>query len=1295
MSDFPEDFLNAIATQYQVSDAELDTLRLALDGKTAKEISKSLEISAPAVRKRLGAIYSKFKISGGTSGKLAALREILIERLQQSQTRGRSPSGLENAPDVSKGFSGRVQELNYLEQWIVKDNCRLIAILGMGGMGKTSLAIKLALKVQDKFDHFIWRSFREGQPPEDFLEELLKTFEDPEVNSSQSEGIKNLPESFANQLEVFVDHLQTHRYLIILDSMEIILGNGERAGHYQSGFENYGALLWRLGESKHQSCVVITSREKPREIAILYGRNLPVRSLSLKGLNLEEAQELLEDKGQFQFKSQWDEVVERYGGNPLALKIIAASIEELFGGNVNEFLNVLKQTREQLFGDVRNILQEQFERLSDLEKEIMYWLAINNPLAQKISVTLMDLKQDILSPVSLKEILDATESLMRRSLLELDDKHKIFRLQQVVTEYTLDRLVEHAADEIKSVLKQDKQSSEKQQGQNLTMLRKYALIKAHSPDPVREQQVRSILRPLANFLLKEFINLDQLKRQCFAILNTLRNQSPLETGYAAGNLLNLLIQLGIVPGNSDFRSVQISNQSCEQISGQTSGETFKKISNWSRLVLRQAYLPQINLPDFDFSHSQFIDTVFKESFGNVFSVAFSPDGHYLAAGHSRGEIHLWQVNEPRSSSEQIPMRTEQKFQLVGTLKGHQHWVHVVDFSPDSQQIASGSQDETIKIWELETKTCMSLPSQGGRVWSVAWNPNGKILASGCEDATIKLWDGQNGKSLDILSGHQQRVRSVAWSSGGEWLASGSDDQTIKIWDGKTGNCRLTLVDHTEAVMAVAFAPQPTPDTPLLLASASEDKTVKLWDGQTGICLRTLNDHSDRLIALAFSPDGTVLASGGKDRQIKLWSVATGVCLAVLQGHNNRVWSVAFSPDGKTLVSGSDDQTIKLWDINVPDIQNASISSYKTLIGYANQFWSVAFSPDGRLIAAGSDDKVVRLFDSNSGERLQRLEEHTKRVRAVAFSPDGKTLASGSEDQTLRLWDVSHGICQMRLREHTKWVCAVAFTPDGTTLASGSEDSTLKLWKVETGQRIHSWLADNEGGVLTLAFSPNGKTLASGGEDSTLKLWNLQFDPTFQCWDLPISEAGGQHLAGHEGWIWSVAFSPDGKILASGGEDNLIKLWNPKTGDCLNTCQGHDNWIWAVTFTPDGKTLISGSADNTIRFWDVQTAKCLKVLNEPNNKHENWVRSVAVSPDGNQLVSGSADETIKLWELATQRIHYTRGAQRPYQRMKITGVQFPQLNEQLNSKDTSPEEKSKIRNYIEAQTKTLLILGAKS
>jgi WD40 repeat protein len=585
----------------------------------------------------------------------------------------------------------------------------------------------------------------------------------------------------------------------------------------------------------------------------------------------------------------------------------------------------------------------------------------------------------------------------------------------------------------------------------------------------------------------------------------------------------------------------------------------------------------------------------------VFSVAFSPDRQVLASGSADGKIILWDVNT---------------YQPLGSpLMAHKDWVRSVAFSRNGQMLASGSADGTIILWDVSTGQAFGPPLTGHTsfVTDVVFSPDDQVLASSSADGTVIMWDVTTRQPLGPpLTGHTSFVLSVVFSPDGQILASGGADKRIILWDISTYETDTkhplahALTGHLGTVSSLAFSPDTREGTGnQILASGSEDQTIILWDVATRQALGPpLAGHQGPVTSLVFGPDGQTLASGSDDRNIILWDVATGQTIErPLQGHTDRVLSLAFSPDGQTIASGSADGTIILWDFMVslpPDL-----SETEHIIRVNN----VAFSPDGQIVASGSYEGTIMLWDALTGQPVgdSLIDSHTPWV--VAFSPHtsegtgGHTLAAGNSEGLIVLWDVAtRQPLDPPLIGHTDDVQSMAFSPDGEMLASASENGEVILWDVTTHQSLGLPLPIVGKSV---AFSPDGQTLAIGS--SEVILWNVKTGQTI-----------GQPMAGHTDEILSMTFSPDDKILVSGGIDHAIILWDLAMHQPIRqSLTNHADAVTSLSFSPDGRTLASGSWDKTVILWDVATLQPIG----PPLTNEDRVWSVAFSPDGRALASG--------------------------------------------------------------------------
>ncbi|MBW4459370.1 MAG: WD40 repeat domain-containing protein [Nodosilinea sp. WJT8-NPBG4] len=1170
-------------------------------------------------------------------------------------------------------FYGRATELDTLEQWIQRDRCRLVAILGMGGIGKTALSVKLAQRVSEwegrrvdgwmsspkadaldnqatnslsthlrthplshspthpPFSAIIWRTLRNAPPLELLLTDLIQ------VLSGQQESPSTL--AVAPLLSRLMHYLRQQRCLLVLDNGETLLQEGKLTGAYREGYEAYGELLRQVGELPHQSCVVLTSREKPSVLADMEGATLPVRSLTLPGLPPSDTDQIFDAIGLSRSPTGRYQLLNSYSGNPLALKIVATSIRELFGGDVDAFV----QEETTVFKGIRRLLDQQYQRLAPLEQQIMGWLAINRDW-----VTIADLQTDIVPAIPKQRLLETLESLARRSLIE--QKHARFTQQPVVMEYVTERLIEQISDEIIAM-------PQVAPAEGL-LIDRYALLKATAKEYIRDSQTRLILQPIAQNLCARFNSTAALDRQTRQLLTLLRQTFTHSYSYGVGNLLNLMQYLKL-----DLTGYDLSG-----------------------LTIRQACLQKTPLHRVNLAHASLMACRFAEPVPHPNSLVATHDGDYIAMGGEDGMVQMWQA------STGLPVLITQ---------AHSTYIFALAFNPDGRTLVSGSMDTGIKFWDAATGNCLQTWHYD-HPWGLTFSPDGNVLAGSLGDTSrsILLWNWRTGELLQSLTGHSGPANGVAFAPYPIALAPGEpprhilvscgQDGLVKVWDIDSGECLHTMTEHRG--MCWALAMHPAGDR---FATSSFDHTVKIWQIATGTCLHTLRGHTAEVSGVHFSPDGQLVASASSDRTIRLWNVATGECLAVLTGHTDSVWGTAFikgnTPDGQwlpgqALVSIGIDQTIRFWDVSHPLAPSspqsptptqqtpptpsltsspspsppihpstpysslpiaAPISGHclKTIQGGNAGVRSIAYHPHRPLLAGGGLGGTIRLWNE-AGECVQTFTNYEGSVWKVAFHPRGDLLASASLNGEVRIWELATGRCRHTLRrENNSWIQAFGYTPQGYLLSATSSDATIRYWDSDSGECLRSIVLDPGAYILGMAIDPQGQYFVTTGNDGALRWWDIE---TGAC-----LRVGG----GKEGHTWGVAIHPQQPLIATVGNLFDIKLWHAETGEYLRQLEGHTGIHGSVVFSPDGSLLVSGRSDRTIRLWDVATWQCLRVIEGHTSVVTAMIFLPTLAPGSRYpiLASASLDETIRLWNVETGECLTVMRPDRLYEAMNITGI----------------------------------------
>jgi WD40 repeat protein len=613
------------------------------------------------------------------------------------------------------------------------------------------------------------------------------------------------------------------------------------------------------------------------------------------------------------------------------------------------------------------------------------------------------------------------------------------------------------------------------------------------------------------------------------------------------------------------------------------------------------------------------------------AVVASADGRFIITGGLDRTARLWDA----ATGAELKVFT-----------GHAGDVTALAFSPDSRFALSASQDNTARLWDLATGTQVGLfttPTRESRkgVSSVAFSPDGRFVLLGCWDTNAYLWEVQTRKLVKTFTGAMRFtgfVSSVAFSPDGQKVLLGTGDNVSRLLDATTGlelqrfpapassapgNKNFPPIpprvkDGNVWVTSVAFSPDGR-----TVLTGSRDRSAQLWDVATGKPLRRFVGHQQDISSVAFSPDGRLVLTASDDGTVRLWNAESGTEVRRFRGHTGHVSGAVFTADGQTIVSASYDKTARIWNVSSGEQQ-------QIFSGLSAEINAAVFSPNGQFILTGSgsfdfaDANVAHLWDLQTGAETRRLLGHQEKVNTVAFSPDGQFALTGSgtgydKEISVRLWNPSTGEELRRFEGHTGFIRRAVFSPNGRYLATGSNDGTARLWDVATGKELKRFQGYMIG--VGLAFSPDSRLFAVN-QAKDINLFDIETGNLLHT------------FTGHESFVTSVAFSPDGRFLLTGSQDKTARLWDTNTGASLRQFTGHKGGgispDWGdifVAFSADGKSILTGSDDKTARLWDVNTGAVIREF----KGHSQGINAVAFSPDGRSIVTASEDSTTRLWD----------------------------------------------------------------
>lgn len=608
----------------------------------------------------------------------------------------------------------------------------------------------------------------------------------------------------------------------------------------------------------------------------------------------------------------------------------------------------------------------------------------------------------------------------------------------------------------------------------------------------------------------------------------------------------------------------------------------------------------------------------KES---IFACAFSPDGRYLATGSADETIKIWDVQTAR---------------LIDTFAGLGTVIGNISFSHDGRLLAAGA-GLTLNVWDFHTRAKMhSLRHEYQGMGPVSFGPDDTLVAGGGSSFTI--WNARTGKLLRTFNSVTTAgygLTSISMSRDGKTIVSTGYDKILRVWGAHTGAMRKEIKGHEKEITIVAINPDGKS-----VASAGYDNTIKIWNIESGALLRTLKDHDVPVMNLSFSADGLLLLSIDYNRSLKLWMPKSGELVKTIKlGKYYSGYAGAISPDGKLIVSSGWETTgtgksyfegskIKFWEAESGDLLREIVMMKG---GKSDVLCASLNQEEGLLGAVTEGGERLKLWDTAAGVPAGVVPS----IRYFRFHPDGKSLACFDGHQ-LKFVDAAAGreLSTFRNSHRMPSPEMVFYSARERKIISSYRNSNEILISSMDTEEVLSNINTDPLRVHSLVMSADGSLIVAGGQtENVAHLYDVKSGKLVKAITATLKNLKKQEdFKGHIGSVWSVAISPDKSILATGSDDKNVKLWNAGTGALLHTLKGHTKTVWSLLFSPDGRLLASTGDDIDILLWDARTGRPAGTL----KGHTHSVKSLYFTRNGRYLISGSGDSSIRLWDLASKR-----------------------------------------------------------